>query len=328
MSAEKTLINKICDDFYSITLPMPFRLRHVHVYALVDGNDVALFDTGFNTSDSFARLEMALDSIGLGIKSIRQIYLTHVHADHCGMAGIIKGKSGATIHLSRAGDESNQNYYNTDLLAAQMRKFYMRHGMTEKEVENLIVMFGGLRHIISEFKGDYLLEHGEICRFGKWQFQAIFTPGHSNGHMCFFFPEGKFLISGDTVLPQITPNLSPDIVVEDFRPLHSFLVSLDEVDKLPVENIYPGHGNPFGNLPARTAEMRLHHRERSGIVLNCVKEKPKTAYLIAKEVFGEDLQEFDRFLALNEAYVHLLELKIKGAVKEEIRGANLVYRTS
>ncbi|HOW57777.1 MAG TPA: hypothetical protein PKZ12_07225, partial [Smithellaceae bacterium] len=59
-----------------------------------------------------------------------------------------------------------------------------------------------------------------------------------------------------------------------------------------------------------------------------VNKKPKTAYLIAKEVFGEDLQEFDRFLALNETYVHLLELKIKGAVKEETSGANQVYRTS
>ncbi|HOW57983.1 MAG TPA: MBL fold metallo-hydrolase, partial [Smithellaceae bacterium] len=274
MSAEKTLINKINDDFYRITLPMPFRLRHVHVYALVCGGDIALFDTGFNTSDSFARLESALGSIGLGIKSIRQIYLTHVHADHCGMAGLIKEKSGATINLSRAGDESNQNYYNTDLLAHRMRKFYVRHGMTETEVENLIVLFGGLRHVISEFKGDYLLKHAEICQFGKWRFQAIFTPGHSNGHMCFFFPEGEFLISGDTVLPQITPNLSPDIVVEDFRPLHSFLASLDEVDKLPVANIYPGHGNPFGNLRERTAEMRLHHEQRAAIVLGSVNKKP------------------------------------------------------
>jgi glyoxylase-like metal-dependent hydrolase (beta-lactamase superfamily II) len=320
------LINKISDNFYAITLPMPFRLKHVHVYALVNGNDVALFDTGFNVGGSYEKLENDLKSIGQSIKSIRDIYITHVHADHCGMAGLIKEKSGAKIHLSPTADESNQNYNNTDLLTRQMKKFYLLHGLTEQEIEGLIVMFSGLRDIISIFKGDDHLQPNKICEFGDWNFEVIFTPGHSNGHVCYYFRKQKFLLSGDTILPQITPNLSPDLVDEDFRPLHSFLASLAALEKLPVEKIYPGHGNAFSDLKTRTREMREHHAERSRLIFNCITGKPKTTFQVSQVIFGSDLPDFDKFLALNETYVHLLELKLQGAIKEDISGQNLVYR--
>ena len=87
------MINKISDNFYRITLPMPFRLKHVHVYALAHNKEVALFDTGFNSGGSWEILEKDLESIGQSIKSVRDIYITHVHADHCSMAGLIKEKT-------------------------------------------------------------------------------------------------------------------------------------------------------------------------------------------------------------------------------------------
>ena len=320
------MINKISDNFYCITLPMPFRLKHVHVYALVKGNDVALFDTGFNVGGSYEKLANNLESIGQSIKTIRDIYITHVHADHCGMAGLIKEESGAKIHLSPAADESNQNYNNTDLLTRQMHKFYLLHGLTEQEIEGLIVMFSGMRDIISTFQGDDHLQPNKICEFGDWNFEVIFTPGHSNGHVCYYFPKEKFLLSGDTVLPQITPNLSPDLVDESFRPLHSFLQSLATLEKLPVEKIYPGHGNAFSDLKTRISEMREHHTERTGLIMKCLSAQPKTSFQVSQEIFGYDLPDFDKFLALNETYVHLLELKLQSVIKEDMNGHNLVYR--
>jgi glyoxylase-like metal-dependent hydrolase (beta-lactamase superfamily II) len=304
---------------------MPFRLKHVHVYALVNNQEVALFDTGFNISGAYEKLEKDLESIGLGIKAVRDIYLTHNHADHCGMAGLIKEKSGATIHLSRAADESNQNYLKTDLVIRQVKKFYMAHGFTEKEVDALINVFSGLRGLITEFKGDDLLAPADLRTFGNWQFEAIFTPGHSNGHICYFFRENGFLLSGDTVLPQITPNLSPDLFDESFRPLHSFRESLKVVEKLPITRIYPGHGNAFSDVKIRAGEMRGHHAERSQLILDCITSTPKTTLEISREIFSSELGDFDKFLALNETYVHLLELKLAGAIREEQAGNNLVY---
>ena len=52
---------------------------------------------------------------------------------------------------------------------------------------------------------------------------------------------------------------------------------------------------------------------------------PKTTFQVSQEIFGSDLPDFDKFLALNETYVHLLELKHKGIIKEEQTGDILVY---
>jgi glyoxylase-like metal-dependent hydrolase (beta-lactamase superfamily II) len=304
---------------------MTFRLNHVHVYVLVHNNEVALFDTGVNIGSALDVLEKDLESIGQSIKAVRDIYITHAHGDHCGMAGLIKKESGAIIHLSCAADESNRNYSATDLLIPQVKKFYLAHGLAQQEVDHSVIVLRGIRDIVTPFKGDDLLQSHEIREFGQWQFEAIFTPGHSNGHLCYHFPREGILLSGDTVLPHITPNLSPDLFDVNFRPLENFLASLDEVANLPVRKIYPGHGNAIENVRGRVQELHAHHAERTQLVLNCLGDGPKTTFEVARGVFGQDLPDFDKFLALNETYVHLLDLAHKGIIREEQDGNVLLY---
>jgi glyoxylase-like metal-dependent hydrolase (beta-lactamase superfamily II) len=319
------LIDRISDNFYRITLPMPFRLRHVHVYVLVSGNKIALFDTGFNVGDSYSILGKDLESIGLGIKFIQDIYITHAHTDHCGMAGLLQSKSGANIHLSAAADTFQQYFSNPDLLNRQTNQFYSRHGMTAAQIEIIYAVYSSIRQITSEFQADDYLRQGEIRQFGDWEFEVIFTPGHARGHVCFFFRKEKFLISGDHVLPHITPNLSPDIVDPGFRPLQSFLESLKAVENLPVERVYPGHGISFTGLPDRLNELRSHHKERTELIIQSLNAQPKTTLQVSSDIFGADLPDFDKFLALNETYVHLLELKHQGIITEEEAGNVFVY---
>jgi glyoxylase-like metal-dependent hydrolase (beta-lactamase superfamily II) len=304
---------------------MPFRLKHVHVYALVSGKEIALFVTGFNVGDSYEILEKDLESIGLGIKSIRDIFITHAHTDHCSMAGLLKSRSGANIHLSAAADTFQQYFTKPDLLNRQGNQFYSQHGMSSQQIEIIFAVYASISQIISKFKADDHLQPDEIREFGDWRFKVIFTPGHALGHVCFFFGKEKFLISGDHVLPQITPNLSPDIFDPNFRPLKSFLDSLQKLENLPVERVYPGHGIYFTGLTARLNELRAHHKERTQLIVNSLGAQPKTTLQVSQDIFGVDLPDFDKFLALNETYVHLLELKHQGIISEEQAGNVLVY---
>ena len=52
---------------------------------------------------------------------------------------------------------------------------------------------------------------------------------------------------------------------------------------------------------------------------------PKTTYALANEIFGSNMPDFEKFLALNETHVYLKELKFTGAIKEEMDGKVLVY---
>ena len=322
------MITEIQKDFYRITLPMPYRLRHVHAYAFVQGSKVALFDTGMNMPGAYAKIEDDLKSIGLGTKSIRDIYITHSHTDHCSMAGLLQERTSAKIHISAAADNVYQHFHEAQALTKAARLFYAKHGMSPSEVDAMVEEIDDIRGIIAPFNADTNLEQNEIREFGDWQFEVIFTPGHADGHVCFFFRKEGFLLAGDHMLPYIAPSLSPNIFDEIFQPLKSYLDSLTLVESLPVTTIYPGHGNSFTNISERAGEIRTHHELRKQIILRSLNAQPKTTYAVSAQVSGAASARWDdweKFMALNETYVYLQELKREGAIKESTEGNVLVF---
>jgi glyoxylase-like metal-dependent hydrolase (beta-lactamase superfamily II) len=323
------MITEIQDNFYRITLPMPYRLRHVHAYALVQGSDIALFDTGMNMPGSYEKIEEDLKSIGLSTKSIRDVFITHSHTDHCSMAGLLQKRTPAKIHISTDADIVYQHFYQAEALTKAARIFYAKHGMSPREVDAMVEEIDDIRGIIAPFTADDHLEQNEIREFGDWKFEVIFTPGHAAGHVCFFFREEGFLLAGDHVLPYISPSLSPNIFDEIFQPLKNYLDSLKIVENLPVTTIYPGHGNSFTNISERAAEIRTHHELRKQVVLQSLNGQPKTTYAISAEISGVAAARWDdweKFMALNETYVYLQELKREDVIKEMMEGNVLVYK--
>ncbi len=320
------MINQILPDLYRITLPMPFRLRHVHVHALVHDGKVALFDTGMNIPESIHALDEALATLGKTTKDIDQVFLTHFHADHCGIAGRIQELSGAVIHLSAIDETRIQHTSRQEDLAAQARNFYLRQGLPQKALDTLIKLMVVFRKATIPFRVDSHLEPHSRHTLGNRSLEVVAAPGHTGGQMCFYFPEEQILLAGDHVLPDITPNLSPDIFRLDYRPLRSFLQSLEAIRDLPVRMVYPAHGDPFPDLGRRVDEIKEHHAERARLVIEALKGADKTAFAVSGDIFGTDLPEFDQFLALSETYVHLVELMDNGMVAAVEMDGLVAYR--
>ena len=319
------MISEIQTDFYRITLRMPYRLKHVHAYLLAHDGELALFDTGLNIPGAYEMLEKDLASAGFSINDIKHIYLTHVHTDHCSMAGLLQKNTDAKIYLSAAAFDEYQHFRKADSAVEQLKKFYSRQGMSSQQINMIIEEYEDIRSIITEFHADDFLQNNEIREFGKWKFEVIFTPGHAAGHVCFFFRKESFLLAGDHILPYIAPILSPDIFDDDFRPLATYLDSLSDIEKLPIATIYPGHGNAFIDFKERLEEIRRHHIKRKKMVFNHLNAEPKTTYTVSHETFGSELSDFDKFLALNETLIYLKELKAEGAIKEGMASNVLVY---
>jgi glyoxylase-like metal-dependent hydrolase (beta-lactamase superfamily II) len=325
LRSRQCMITEIQTNFYRITLRMPYRLRHVHAYLLAQDKELALFDTGLNMPGAYETLEKDLASIGFSISAIRHIFLTHVHTDHCSMAGLLKKKTDAKIYLSSAAFEEYRHFRQADSAVSQARQFYSHQGMTSDQINAVIEEYEDIRGIISEFNADDYLQNNEVREFGEWKFEVIFTPGHATGHVCFFFRKEGFLLAGDHILPYIAPSLSPNIFDYNFRPLQTYLNSLDVIEKLPGATIYPGHGNSFGGVNERLSEIRAHHEQRKQLIFGFVNEIPKTTYALAHETFGSDMPDFEKFMALNETHVYLQELKFEGGIKEKMNGGVLVY---
>ena len=96
------------------------------------------------------------------------------------------------------------------------------------------------------------------------------------------------------------------------------------MEALSVEMVYPSHGQPFRNLKGRVEEISDHHRIRKSLTYESVQKGTKTAFVVSQDIFGIDLGEFDQFLALNETYVHLVELIQEGMIREE-KAAGLIF---
>jgi glyoxylase-like metal-dependent hydrolase (beta-lactamase superfamily II) len=321
------LIEEISRNLFMITLPMPFRLRHVHVFALVHNDEITLFDTGLNTPETVSILDESLKTIHRTVRDIARIFITHHHLDHCGMAGRIKEMSGAKIHVSDVSRDVLSTRADETELVRRIQDFCLIHGLPESTTDFVIRLFLAFKTAGSPFQGDRCFRADSRQVVCDTEFQAIATPGHTRDHISYYFPEEAVLLSGDHVLPDITPNLSPDLFFPDFRPLRSFLDSLSRIRALPAGKVYPAHGDPFPNLAERIREIESHHEIRKGLAYESVRRGPRTTFEVSRDIFGDGLPEFDSFLALNETYVHLVELVHEGAIEEMRRTDQILYRT-
>ncbi len=321
------MLEQIAPDFYRITLPMPFRLDHIQSFALVQGRKVTLFDTDLNIPEGLSTLEGALRQLGRSLADIDRIFLTHYHADHCGLAGRLKELSGARIYLSADDDEAIRNQNRTEELFGHLRTFCREHDFPGALLPPLQELHTYFTRVTYPFAVDELLVPYSWHRAGNRTFQVIPAPGHTRGQVCFYFPAEAILLSGDHVLPGITPNLSIDLFHPDWPPLRNFLESLGRVKPLRVERAFPSHGEDMNDLPARIGEIEAHHAQRKELILQAVRRGSDTARQVSLEIFGEGLPEFDQYLALHETCVHLLELKNEGILREFSSGGKRRYQS-
>ena len=73
---------------------------------------------------------------------------------------------------------------------------------------------------------DVLMEDGDKPDMPGWDLTALWTPGHSPGHLCFWEATNRLMLTGDCVLPRITPNVNLNPQTEP-DPLGDYLRSLE-----------------------------------------------------------------------------------------------------
>ena len=297
-----------------IKLPMGMddsTLEHINVYLIEGSKGYLLVDTGWNTEASFSTMHDTLVKIGVGFDKISQILVTHVHPDHFGMTGRLKKLSGATIAMHPIEkDFIEPRYVQMEELLHQTDRMLVDNGVPKGEMVKMRDATVGLEHYIVPTPPDRLLHDGDTITTGEFTFRVIWTPGHSSGHICLYEPEKKVLLSGDHILPKITPNIGvhPQSIE---NPLGRYLKSLQEIRQLDIELALPGHDTPFTNIKSRIDEITRHHHHRNQEILEAIARKPATAYEIAQKVtWGDnsgwqDLPDFHKRMAIFETLAHL-----------------------
>ena len=307
-------MTEIVPGIHWLKLPITLEnagVTHINVYLIKGNKGYLLVDSGWNTDDSFTTFHNYLVKNGIGFQDIKQIVVTHVHPDHYGMAGRIKKLSGATIaihHIEK--DFIEPRYVAMEELLLKTGRMLTANGTPEKEMVVLRDASLDVEKYIVPTMPDRLLHEGDSITTGIFTFRVIWTPGHSSGHICLYEPDKKILLSGDHILPKITPNISVNPQSIE-NPLGRYLESLKYLRQLDVSLTLPGHDQPFKNLKERIDEIIHHHGQRNLEILRAIVLRPKTAYQIAKEItWGEnsglkDLPPFHRRMTVFETLAHL-----------------------
>lgn len=96
--------------------------------------------------------------------------------------------------------------------------------------------------------------------------------------------------------------------------LSLYLETLQVIESLEIDLVYPGHGPKIKDHRGRIAEIRAHHLTRQGEILAALNGRPKTVLELSRRFFP-DLQGFDVFLGVSEVQAHLDVLAKEGRVR-------------
>jgi glyoxylase-like metal-dependent hydrolase (beta-lactamase superfamily II) len=315
-------VERIRPGLWSIPVPLPNNsLRYVFVYAFETDAGPYIVDAGWNTDDAYAALDAGLTTAGFGMKDVQGVLVTHIHPDHYGLAGRVREASGAWISLHRADAALIHDRYDEpadllDRVAVMLRRF----GAPADEIEGLQQSAMPVRQLVSSVRPDRLFEDGDKPPVPGWDLTAIWTPGHSPGHLCFWEAGNSLMLSGDHVLPRITPNI-PFHPQAGEDPLGDYLRSLDKLRGYDSKEVLPAHEHRFVGLDARLTELRLHHEQRFEEVLGAIDEGVTTAWGIAARMGWSRpwnrIQGFMRRAAVAEAMAHLTALEKRGVLVED-----------
>ena len=322
---------EIEDGLWRIAVPLPFALRSANIYLIANGDGSwTLVDAGLGQAADEEALREGLARAGVAPERVSALILTHAHPDHIGLANTIQQAGGAPAYMLRGEDEHLYGVWSGrgDDRFGPLERMYVENGLPVEVAEAGRAMSVLTRKMLRLPKPEslQLVEDGETLRIGAHSYECVWTPGHSDYHLCLLREDGLF-IAGDHILPTITPNIGlypaarPD-------PLGDYFDALQRVRDLPARLVLPGHRLPFVALSERVDELRLHHEERSVLLREHLRARPEgaDAATLSSALFGDRLRTNDdlRF-ALVETLAHLEYLRLRGRVERQIVDGRALY---
>ena len=173
--------------------------------------ECVIIDPGCFDANEFSRLDRFISENGL--KPVK-ILLTHGHFDHI------------------FGIEDAAKRWNISICLHEKDHFQLDFSQNwAREMGFNIKSYTGPATDIAD---------GDIITFGNSFFKAIWTPGHTEGGLCYYSEENKVLFSGDTLFQGSIGRTDHMKGNND-----DMMKSLEKLKKLPADtDVFAGHGYP------------------------------------------------------------------------------------
>jgi len=325
-------------------------LGHTNCYVLEDERGAAVVDPGLPGRATLNTLRQRLASAGIPLRRVHTVVITHSHPDHFGGAGWVRRETGAEIVTHRrfsliwdrrdppdvdVEDLGNLSPANADDAADEQQAGRRRQpwdappwgGAGYPFPLRRRLQMRASRHFPRFFRTPtptVRLDDADTIRLGRREWIALHTPGHTDDHLCLFDPTERVMLSGDHVLPTITPHIGG--FVRSVDPLDRFFDSLDKVaahgDDVSV--VLPAHGHPFEDLAGRAKAIQVHHLGRLDLLRRTAAElgRPARVQEMSEHLFSARAQGP---MADSETFAHLEHLRLAGELDRLDRADGYEY---
>jgi glyoxylase-like metal-dependent hydrolase (beta-lactamase superfamily II) len=208
---------------------------------------LVLIDAGMDSGG--ADVDAGLAAMNSSYADVRAILLTHWHNDHTAGAQVTHERSGAPVFYHR-GDE---RYYTGHGGAKGVRKW------VSDQIPELGVMVLA-KGLLGEstprpVAADTFVNDGDLLLDDE--FEVIETPGHTEGHVSYFYRPERALFAGDAlaVIGGRIRFMARPVTLD----LSAARRSMTRCLELQPAIVCPGHREPLiANVPAAIDAMRRH----------------------------------------------------------------------
>jgi glyoxylase-like metal-dependent hydrolase (beta-lactamase superfamily II) len=231
-------------------------------HLIIDDGRAAFVDTG--TNDSVPLLIDALNQQGLDVGDVNFVFLTHIHLDHAGGAGLLMQQlpnAKCVIHPRGAAHMIRP----AKLIAGTEQVYGVE--MTRK-------MYGVIQPI--EEARVIVADDEQWFDFGSRRMQAFFTEGHALHHYCLHDPASNGVFTGDSfgVSYRELDTAAGEFIFPAATPTHfdpvAAHVSVDRIMSYEPANLYLTHYSRVTDLQRLTVDMHAGIDAYAELAMACI----------------------------------------------------------
>jgi glyoxylase-like metal-dependent hydrolase (beta-lactamase superfamily II) len=304
-----------------IPLAVPY-LDSMNVW-LLEGEPLAIVDTGPGNDETLASLERQLRERGHALEDLELVLLTHHHLDHTGLAGRIAERSGAVVAACAGTAQWGREYH---ARAEAERRFgvalQLAHGVPAALVEAGEPFWEHIVRNGADFPVTRVVTDGDVVVAGGRSLRVVERPGHSATDTLFVDETDGMAFVGDHLLAEITSGAevvpSGDADGGRRRSLLEYLSALAETAVSPLGVLLTGHGPPVRDHRSLIADRLAFHEDRLEQVAALVEAGCATAFEVARRLWDDEVAATQTVLAVWEVVGHLDVLVERGRVAEEV----------
>lgn len=124
-----------------------------------------------------------------------------------------------------------------------------------------------------EWRVDSTVDEGDVIDAGRTKIHVMHLPGHTSGHLAFFFPDEGLLFCGDICLTKVGPWYGDAVT-----PLDDFIASINRIIEMKPDRVVSGHNKEVLGDGVREAfgEYRGRIMKRDERILKALGDRPST----------------------------------------------------